>query len=72
MVKNLVDGMCAVAVFNTDASNETEIKVGPDLLGDSAARTVYDVWRQRDVGSLKDGDTVRLSPNGVACFIVRE
>lgn len=70
MVKNMADGARAVAVFNPDPVKEARITLGPDLLGDSAARTVYDAWRQRAAGDLEGGGTVRLSPNGVALLIV--
>ncbi len=71
MIKKLVDGGRAVAVFNTNAAKDAEIKFGADWFGATASRTVFDVWRQRAVSNLKEGDSVHLSPNGVALFIVK-
>lgn len=70
MVKNLAGGARTVALFNTDAAREAEIRLEPAWLGEPAPAAVFDAWRQRPVGNLKGGDTVRLSPNGVALFIV--
>lgn len=72
MVKSLADGSRAVALFNLNADNDVDIKLDADWLGAEAPGVVFDAWRQRAVTHLKSGDTVRLSPNGIALFIVKK
>jgi hypothetical protein len=72
MVKPLADGSRAVALFNLNATDDLEIELDADWLGAPAPGMVLDAWRQRVVKNLKSGDTVRLSPNGVALFIVNK
>ena len=72
MVKPLAGGSRAVAVFNRDASNGKEVELGADVLGSAASRRVYDAWRQCEAGRATGSFRVRLSPNGVGLFIVRE
>jgi len=67
----MADGSRAVALFNPDATRESEIKLDPEWLGKEGSFNILDAWRQRKVEHLKAGDSVRLSPNGVALFIVR-
>ncbi len=70
MVKKLVDGSDVVAVFNRRPKEEASIEVKWADLGGRGTRLVRDVWRQKVVGSIQDGFTVRLSPNGVGLFLV--
>ncbi len=71
MSKMLADGSRALALFNRNAAEEREIKLDAGLLGAEAPRHVLDVWRQKEVKDLRSGDTVLLSPNGVALFIIK-
>ncbi len=68
MVKPLSDGSKAVALFNHDAQNEAEMVIDPVWWGEPVA--VLDAWRQRKLDPLKSGQRVKLSPNGVAMFII--
>lgn len=72
MVKKLADGSRAVAVFNTNDKEETVIHIDWDEFGKCCEQTVYDVWRGKDLGVQKVGMSVKLSPNGVGYFIVKE
>jgi alpha-galactosidase len=72
MVKPLTGGARAIALFNPSPTNEVELKFESDWLGKAASPRVLDVWRQRDVETLRTGDAVHLSPNGVALFVVSE
>ncbi|MBT8044108.1 MAG: alpha-galactosidase [Verrucomicrobiae bacterium] len=69
MVKSMVDGSRAVALFNRD-DKEARIALKTDWLGSNQTGKVLDVWRQKKVDNLKAGDEVLLSPHGVALFIV--
>ena len=70
MVKNLADGSHILAVFNRDSESEAVVAVDWDAFGVSGRQTVYDVWRQKEVGTMSDGISVRLSPDGVGLFKV--
>jgi alpha-galactosidase len=72
MLKKLADGSKGLAVFNRDAQNEVVIAVNWDEIGGCCELEVFDVWRQKPLGLLKGGISVRLSPNGVGLFVVRE
>lgn len=71
MMKKLSDGSCALAVFNTNSEEEAVIQVEWEGLGLRGEQTVYDVWRQKQIGLMKSGLSVRVSPNGVGLFILR-
>jgi hypothetical protein len=68
MVKKLADGSRVLAIFNRKANEEAIINATWDEIDISGRQTVYDLWRQKDVGSYDDGITVKLSPNGVGLF----
>lgn len=72
MVKKMADGSHALAVFNRNPTDEALIEVSWDELGVCCLLTIHDVWRQKEVFSVKGGFAVRLSPNGVGYFILRE
>jgi alpha-galactosidase len=72
MVKQLAGGARALALFNLNATREAEIKLDPQWLGAQAPGKILDGWRQRIVTNLMSGDTVRLSPNGVALFMIQK
>jgi hypothetical protein len=71
MIKKLADGSKALAVFNRDPQNEATITVNRQDLAAAGEAAVFDVWRQKSVGQLKDAISARLSPNGVALFLVK-
>ena len=74
MVKNLADDLKVVAVFNTSDINEEEIEVEWGAIGvDKNKRlNIYDVWRQKEIGVAKENFSVKLSPNGVGLFILKD
>ena len=72
MVKPLADGSRAVALFNRNPTNEMDVKLESAWLGGNSPSRITDAWRQKAVPKLKAGDTVRLSPNGVALLIVKK
>ena len=71
MVKKLADGSRALAVFNRNAIDVATIKVDWDEIGVSGKQTVFDVWRQKELGIMDSGISVKLSPNGVGLFTLR-
>ena len=71
MIKPLAGGARAMAVFNLDAAHAADFTLEADWLGTAAPSTVTDAWRQKSVPRLRGGDTVQLSPNGVALFVVQ-
>jgi len=70
MLKNLANGSTVLAVFNRDADSEAVIEVNWNEIGVSGRHKVFDVWRQKDLGPMDGGISVRLSPNGVGLFRV--
>jgi alpha-galactosidase len=72
MVKKLADGSHVLAVFNRNDTEEMIIKVNWNEFLDSSKPKVYDVWRQKNIGTIKDGISVKLSPNGVGLFKVNQ
>jgi alpha-galactosidase len=71
MLKKLADGFKVLAVFNTDPDNEKVIEVDARTILLKNKSKIYDVWRQKDVGTLKDTLSVQLSPNGVGLFVLK-
>lgn len=72
MLKKLADGSKVLAVFNRDGQNEATIRVNWEEIGAGGEPEVFDVWRQTALGSYKNGISVRLSPNGVALFNIKQ
>jgi len=70
MVKNLADGSTALAVFNRNTESEAVIEVTWDQIGVTGRHRIFDVWRQKNLGPIDGGISVRLSPNGVGLFRV--
>ncbi|RMG01837.1 MAG: alpha-galactosidase [Planctomycetota bacterium] len=68
MLKKLADGSKVLAVFNRDAQQERTITVSWGEIGECCELEVFDVWRQKPLGTYKGGISVLLSPNGVALF----
>jgi DUF1680 family protein len=71
MLKKLADGSRVLGVFNRNPEKEAVIEVSWDELGVSCTQYVYDVWRQKDAGLIRDKFSIRLSPNGVGLFNLR-
>jgi len=61
-----------VALFNLDADQSREIRIAPEWLGQESPGRLLDAWRRRVVHNLHGGDAVRLSPHGVALFVLRK
>jgi len=72
IVKKLADGSRAVAVFNTNKEKEADIELKWEAFGKCCTQSVYDVWRNKNLGTYKGGMSVTLSPNGVAYFIIKD
>jgi alpha-galactosidase len=72
MLKKQADGSRVLAVFNRDASNEAVIAVDWKEIGGPANPEVSDAWRQKALGRIRSGIAVKLSPNGVGLFVIRE
>lgn len=72
MLKQLANGSKALAVFNRDAQNEATITVNWEDIGGCCEPEVFDVWRQKSLGSCKGGISVQLSANGVGLFLIKE
>jgi alpha-galactosidase len=68
MVKNLADGSVVLAVFSRNENEETVVQVSWEEMGLGNRQHVHDVWRQQDIGRLKEGISVKLSPQGVGVF----
>lgn len=72
ILKKLANGSLAVAVFNRDPENERNIKIAWGEIGEYSEMSVYDVWRQKEIGKMKSGMNVKLSADGVGYFILEE
>jgi len=72
MVKDLADGSKVLAVFNRGTDTDSIIKVSWSEISESGRKRVYDVWRQKEIGTFKDEISVHLSADGVELFILRE
>lgn len=70
MVKKLADGSKVLAVFNRGAEKESVVSVNWDEIGVSGKQKVYDAWRQKGLGTMENGISVTLSPNGVGVFVI--
>lgn len=72
MVKKMADGSKVLALFNRNAQNGSVIKVSWSEVSEKGKLKVYDVWRQKELGRVKDEMFVKLSPDGVGLFIIKE
>ena len=63
-IRNLEDGSHAVGLFNR-GENETNITANWSDLGITGNQKVRDLWRQKDIGILKDKFTVSVGRHGV-------
>ncbi len=70
MVKELADGSKVLAVFNRSTDTESVVKVSWSEISESGRRKVYDVWRQKEIGTYKDEISVHLSADGVGLFVI--
>ncbi len=66
--KDLVDGSKALAFFNL-TDEDKEISITADKLGKKGR--VRDLWRQEDIGRLRNELTVKVSPHGTGFFIIK-
>jgi alpha-galactosidase len=71
MLKKLADGSKVMAVFNTNAVDEKVKEIYLKSIGLDKAKGMYDVWRQKDLGSVSEKISVQLSPNGVGLFVLK-
>ncbi len=63
--KDLADGSKAVAIFNL-SDEEKNITVSADKLGKKGK--IRDLWRQKDIGKLKNEISVKINSHGVGFF----
>jgi len=63
--KDLADGSKAVAFFNL-SNEEQDISISVEKLGIKGK--VRDLWRQKDIGKLKNEFTVKINAHGVGFF----
>ena len=70
-LKNLEDGSVAVGLFNR-GEQPAWISINPRMLGMYGKKTVRDVWRQKDVGTLdyKQEFSAEVAPHGVVLLKV--
>jgi alpha-galactosidase len=64
LAKDLEDGAKAVGLFNVGNEPNT-VKVTWEQLGISGKQTVRDLWRQKTIGTYKDGFEAMVRPHGV-------
>jgi alpha-galactosidase len=64
LAKNLEDGTKAVGLFNI-GSEPNAVKVTWEQLGISGKHIVRDLWRQKNIGTYKDGFEAVVRPHGV-------
>ena len=69
-MKDLEDGSHAVGLFNRGEFPAT-VKVKWQDLGLSGKQKVRDLWRQKDIGALEDGYSVKISRHGCVLLKVR-
>ncbi len=69
-VKALSDGGKAVAIFNMGAAYQN-IKVPWKDLGLQEKLSVRDIWRQKDIGFIKDEYSTLVAPHGVMLIKVK-
>ncbi len=62
--KDMEDGSKAVGLFNTGNEPNT-VKVTWQQLGVTGNQTVRDLWRQKNIGTYKDGFEAVVRPHGV-------
>lgn len=70
-LKNLEDGSVAVGLFNK-GEQPAKMSINPRMLGMYEKKTVRDVWRQKDIGTLdyKQEFTAEVAPHGVVLLKV--
>jgi alpha-galactosidase len=66
--KDLADGSKAVAFFNL-SDEEQNISILAEKLGKKGK--VRDLWRQKDIGKLKNDFTVKVNPHGTGFFKIK-
>ncbi len=71
IVKELVDGTKAVGLFNLKNTKQT-ITLNWNDLKIEGAKTIRDLWRQKDVGFYKDSFSAVVQPHGVILIRILE
>jgi alpha-galactosidase len=69
LVKNLEDGSKAVGLFNIGNEPNT-VKVKWEQLGITGKHLVRDLWRQKNIGTYKEGFQAIVRPHGVILVLV--
>jgi alpha-galactosidase len=64
LAKDLEDGSKAVGLFNT-GEDPNAVKVTWQQLGVTGNQAVRDLWRQKNIGTYKDGFEAMVRPHGV-------
>jgi len=70
MAKKMADGAVVVGLFNMNPEEDQIARLKWDEIGLENRHFVRDLWRQKELGSVKEGITVKLSPNGCAILKV--
>jgi alpha-galactosidase len=68
MMKKMADGTKILAVFNRNPTIERTITIKWSEFNGADKYSVFDVWRQEDLGVYKNEMSVKLSPDGVGLF----
>jgi alpha-galactosidase len=71
MLKLMSDGSRVLALFNTNKDEQKVIKADLPSLGFANNTAVYDVWREKKLGTFKSSFSAEISPNGVGLFILK-
>jgi alpha-galactosidase len=64
LVKELDDGSKAVGLFNT-GDEILGIKITWEQIGLKGSQAIHDLWRQKNIGTYKDGFEAAVRPHGV-------
>jgi alpha-galactosidase len=70
LIKKLADGGKVIGLFNINPDQDQVINLKWEEIGLCCERAVRDLWRQKELGTIKDGISVNLSPNGCALFSI--
>jgi alpha-galactosidase len=71
LMKKLADGSIVAGIFNNNPDTEKVIELTWQETGLSGERLVRDLWRQKDLGKMKDGISVNVSANGVVVLKIK-
>lgn len=68
LLKKMADGSLILALFNRKADEENTLSIDWAELGLTEKVSLFDVWRQKEMGQYNRGLKVKLSPDGVGLF----